>query len=510
MPHLILRLAVATVLLSAQATTPVLAQRAVEQERSRPDAPRSSEAAPRASAGLLSLLPPDSTTSHVVEANGRSLAYSATAGTLTLLDQNAERTAAIYYTAYTLKGAAPETRPVTFVFNGGPGASSAYLHLGLVGPRVADFGRVPNGADARLVSNPDTWLAFTDLVLIDPVGTGWSRAAKSDGAGSFWGVRQDAQALAKAVALYLGQERRASSPKYILGESYGGFRAIKVARALQQEQGLVVNGLVLVSPFLEGGFTFGRARSALTAALQLPSLAAAELDRRGTFTPEALQAAERFALTDYLVTLAGRPPEGEAARRFHARVAELTGLPVDVVARTRGFVREAVQKSSTQGRREIVSGYDATYSVPDPFPESAASESGDPMLEGFLQALGGLFVAYARHDLGYRTDMTFHLLNREVSGKWDWGGGRLQASSSRDMRELLALNPGLRILVSHGRSDIITPYGVSRYVLDHLPDFTYGRTRLSLYKGGHMFYFDAQSRAAFTAEARAFYDSGRE
>ena len=459
-----------------------------------------------AQSGVLSLLPADSVTQHAADARGETLKYTAKAGTLALFDQSGEKSGAIFYTAYTLNGAAAASRPVTFVFNGGPGASSAYLHLGLAGPRVVDFGTPPNGANAKLVGNPDTWLKFTDLVMIDPIGTGWSRAAKADGASGFWGVRQDAQVLAKAVALYVADNGRAASPKFLLGESYGGFRAVKVARALQQEQGIVISGIVMVSPFLDGPL-HGANRYALGAALQLPSLAAAELDRRGRFSDEALRAAERFAMTDYLVTLAGPPPRGEAAQKFYARVAAISGLPLDVVTRTRGFIRDAYVKHARGEQQEIVSPYDAAAGAPDPYPESSTADGDDPVLDGYLQALGGAFVAYARDELGFKTDMTFHLLNREVSGRWDWGGGgRAQASVTRDLRVLLALNPSLRVLIAHGRSDIVTPYGVSRYVLDHLPPIGgEGRTGLKIYQGGHMFYFIPAARAAFADEARAFY-----
>ena len=263
--------------------------------------------------GVLRLLPGDAVTQHSIEIAGGKLDYTATAGTLSLFDQSGERSAAIYYTAYEAKDAGP-SRPVTFVFNGGPGAASAFLNLGLVGPRIAEFALAGHdGSLTKLEDNPDTWLAFTDLVLIDPVGSGWSRTAKPDGGSAFWGVRRDADSMAKAIALYVSNNGRAASPKYILGESYGGFRAAKVARALQEQQGIIVSGIVMLSPLLDGALTFGGTRLALGAALQLPSLAAAELERKGTFSKEKLAEAERFALTDYLTTLAGAPPQGEAA-----------------------------------------------------------------------------------------------------------------------------------------------------------------------------------------------------
>jgi carboxypeptidase C (cathepsin A) len=459
----------------------------------------------RATPGVLSLLPADSVTEHTLDLGTETLAYTATAGTFTLFNQDGERSAAIFYTAYVAKNASGQ-RPLTFVFNGGPGASSAYLHLGLAGPRTVAFGPTPDGTAPPLADNPDTWLKFTDLVFVDPVGAGWSRAAKPDGAKAFWGVQSDAQSLAKAMALYVAKNARDASPLYLLGESYGGYRAVKVARAVQREQGLVVRGIVMLSPFLDGAMQAGARQNALTAALHLPSLAAAELDRRGTFTPAALAAAERFAMTDYLVTLAGAPPQGAAARAFYARVAALTGIPEDVVARRRGFIGDEYVKHAAGVRGEVVSHYDAAYAAPDPYPELSTAEGGDPVLDGFTQALGGAFVAYARGALNYKTEMTFQLLNREVSGKWDWDGGRQRASVSRDMRELLGLNRGLRILIAHGRSDLVTPYGVTRYILDHMPPMGGAdRTALKVYKGGHMFYFAPAERHAFAEDVAGFY-----
>src|SRR5262249_2546363 len=282
----------------------------------------------------------------------------------------------------------------------------------------------PDNRDAtalRLQDNPDTWLPFTDLVLIDPVGSGWSKPAKPDGGSAFWGVRRDADSLAKTIALYISKNARSASPKYILGESYGGFRAAKVAQALRRDQGIAVAGIVMVSPLLEGAFTFGGTRFALGAALQLPSLAASELERRGTFSRDKLAEAERFALNEYLVTLAGAPPQGEAARTFYARVAEMTGLPEEVVTRSRGFIRDAYINHLRSGEGKIVSRYDATYAAADPYPDQETARGPDPLLDGVTRAYGGAFAAYARDELGFKTEMTYILLSGDVSGKWDWG-----------------------------------------------------------------------------------------
>ena len=237
-----------------------------------------------------------------------------------LYGQSGEQIASIFYTAYVKKNAGTD-RPLTFAFNGGPGAASAFLHLGLVGP-AHPRSRAAGARRRRApscVDNPDTWLRFTDLVLIDPIGTGWSRTVKPSDAKAFWSVDGDAESMAKAVALYVAKNNRDGAPKYLLGESYGGFRAAKVARKLESDQGIVPAGIVMLSPLIEGWLTFGDDKSALNSALLLPSLAAAKLERDHAFTPDKLKAAEKFALGDYLSTLAGAAPRERPPRHSTRR-----------------------------------------------------------------------------------------------------------------------------------------------------------------------------------------------
>lgn len=469
------------------------------------DHPGAEHPSERPAPGVLALLPADSVTSHSIDLNGRTLAYTATAGTLPLYDEHANRIAAVYYTAYVAKGGDPASRPITFAFNGGPGAGSAYLHLGLVGPRIVDFG--PDGSVAvapKLRDNPQTWLDFTDLVLIDPIGTGWSRTANPDDGKKFWGVRQDAQVLAKVVALYVARNGRAASPKYLLGESYGGMRVPKLAQALRADQGMLVSGLVLLSPFLDAGFDWDYA---LGAALELPSLAAAEMERTHSYDAAKLPEIEHFALTDFLTTLAASPPD-DPKNPVLARVAALTGLPPELVARNRGFLRNLYVKHSDDPQHEVVSRYDAAFAVGDPFFDYDGARGRDPILDGYTRAFGSAFVGYARDELGFRTDITYELLSPEVGRHWDWNqhGPYDEPSVDDDLRELLAYEPGLRILVAHGTSDIQTPYAISRYVLDHLQQLADpARVQLKLYEGGHMVYLREASRLAFSADARAFY-----
>jgi carboxypeptidase C (cathepsin A) len=500
-----------TFLVSPMAVVLMLSAPAWSQQPRPADEPRGRQTEQAPSPGIFSLIPADSTTEHVFKAPSGDLPYTATAGTLDLFGQSGDRTAKIFYTAYVAKDRSPG-RPITFAFNGGPGAASAYLHLGLIGPKILEFGAAgTDGTTPALKDNPDSWLAFTDLVLIDPVGTGWSRAVSDEAAKGFYGVRQDADSLSKAIALYVQKNGRLDAPKYLLGESYGGFRAAKVAVSLKNTQGILTSGIVMLSPLVEGKF-LANSDDPLSAALQLPSLAAADLEHRNEFTPEKLADAERFAMSDYLVALSGPAPSGPTADAFYGRVADLTGIPKDVVARTRGFVGDIYTKQMG-GQGKIVSPYDASYAVADAYPEAAYGQNDDPILEGYTRAYGAAFSAYARNDLGFASDMTYSLLNEDVNRRWEWNGSRggdsrSLASASNDIRDLLSVIPSFRLMIAHGYSDALTPYGASRYVIDHLPtQLASGRAALKVYRGGHMFYTKPQSRRSFAGDVRSFYET---
>jgi carboxypeptidase C (cathepsin A) len=450
--------------------------------------------------GILALLPEDQVTKHTYGA--QKLAYNATAGTLALRDDKGERSASVFYVAYTLPGADAKTRPVSFFFNGGPGAGSAFLNLGAAGPVVLQFPeQETNGVDAKLADNPDSWLPFTDLVFVDAVGTGWSRPAKLDGAAAaFWGVKQDAATCAKAVALWLAKNGRIGSPKYVVGESYGGLRSIKLARDLQADQGVLVNGIVMVSPLIEWAFLEDTADNPLADALHLPSFAAAALETHKSFDPKLVDDAYRYALGEFLSTLVGPPLEGAAAEAFYGKVAALTDLPAAVIAKHRGrFDPTAADIHSQDGRLHSI--YDYTVTDADPFPEGGGPFL-DPLLHGYARAYGGAMASYAAESLGFKTDLTYELLADEVGKKWDRrndGSGGID-----DLRQLLALDPALKVLVAHGWFDVVTPFGVSRWLIEHLP---VGRDRVSLktYPGGHMLYLRKASRAALRADVEALF-----
>jgi carboxypeptidase C (cathepsin A) len=181
-------------------------------------------------------------------------------------------------------------------------------------------------------------------------------------------------------------------------------------------------------------------------------------------------------------------------------------MPLDAVTQARGFAGNAYVKGLRGSEGKIVSHYDANFAVDDPYPESRSSRGPDPILDSVTRAYGGAMASYARNELGFKTEMTYALLSGDVTSHWDWQGGRVQTGAEDDLRILLAFGPSFRLLIAHGYSDMVTPYAMTQYILDHMPAFDPpGRAQLKLYHGGHMLYLDPQSRKAFTTDVAAFY-----
>jgi carboxypeptidase C (cathepsin A) len=462
----------------------------------------------------LQLLPADSVTHHKLHVDGKDIAYTATAGTLPLRDGKGEKQADIFYVAFLRDDAGDAAqRPITYAFNGGPGAASAYLNIGALGPRALDFGnagKLPPSID-HVIDNPDTWLPFTDLVFLDPVGTGYSRAAGGDDAAKkFWSVKPDLDALAQIIRLHLTRVGRLTSPVYLVGESYGGFRAARLAQLLSSQQGIAPSGVMLISPVLEFRLMNGDEFDVLSWALRLPSYAAVALEDKGALPPDALKDAEGFALGDYLLRLAAGPGTGDAARAFYDKVGTLIGLDEGTVARWRGRVPlGAYVKERRHAEGQVLSRYDGTIAAADPDPRSRYAED-DPILQGSIAPFTRAFTAYIRDELGFRTEVGYDLLNDEVGKHWDWrdgnAGGRNALGAADALRRALALHPRLHVLIAHGLTDLTTPYMMSRYVVDHLPpNITAGRVELKLYPGGHMMYMRSGSRHRLHDDARTFY-----
>lgn len=471
--------------------------------------------------GILSLLPAPQTSENAIEIRGRSLRYQARAGTLSLLGGNAETTAEVFYVAYMLQpeqgGSEIAQRPVTFVFNGGPGAAAAYLHLGAMGPRVlatgTDGSLLPS--PQTLVDNPDTWLDLSDLVFVDPVGTGYSREAPGQQARSFWGVNQDAASMGAFVRLYLAQTGRTSSPVFLAGESYGGFRAALLSRTLQQDVGISPSGIILVSPALEFALLRPDNFDIVHFALELPSLAAVRLQRDGIFgraLQDKLAEIERFALGDYLAALAGGLESG--GRAASQRVAEITGLPLEVVQRSFARVSTGLfAKEFARARGNVLSLYDGLIETGDIAPQSPRERGPDPILDRSVSALTAAFTDYVRDELGFRTDMSYRLLNGEVSRNWDYGISQSRqgyAGVMDDLQRARSLNPTMGVLIVNGYSDLVTPYMTSRYLLNQVSSIAGARpVRAAVLEGGHMMYFRPDSRRGLKELAAGIYQLAR-
>src|SRR5216683_2959839 len=452
-------------------------------------------------------LPPDSTTKQTLALPGRTLNFALTAGSIRLFDDKGEPQADIAYTAYQLDGADPRSRPVTFLFNGGPGAASAYLQFGNAGPwRLAIGGDAAvSSAPPDLMPNAETWLDFTDLVFIDPVGTGYSRfvATGEDVRKRFFSVDGDVNSIAVTIRRWLERSDRLLSPKFVAGESYGGIRGPKIVRNLQTQQGVGVKGLILVSPVLDLREFSGS--SILQFVWSLPTMAAVAREVKGPVSRADMADVERYARGDFLSDLVKGEADAEATTRLADRVAALTGIDQAVSRRLAGRFDVAEFRREFDRRNGKVRGrYDASVSGLDPNPDSSFYHFDDPSGQPLAAPLTSAAVDLITRKLNWRPDGSYELLNGSVEKAWDFGRGLQPVESISQVRQILALDPKLKLLVAHGLFDLATPYFGSKILLDQLPAYASPeRVRLVVYPGGHMFYSRDPSRQAFRAEAEA-------
>lgn len=454
-------------------------------------------------------LPPESTTRHKLVLPDRTLAFTATAGAIRIFDDKGEPQADIATTAYQLDGADPRGRPVTFVFNGGPGASSAWLQFGSNGPwRIAmDRAIASPSVPVPLEPNAETWLDFTDLVFIDPLGTGYSRmVARGDEARKrFFTVDGDVDSIALVIRRWLEKADRMQSPKFIAGESYGGIRGPKIARNLQTRQGVAVKGLILISPALDFSDVLGTGLTRFVASL--PSMAATARGRKKseTLTRADMADAEAYARGEFLTDLIKGQADAEATRRLADRFATLTGIDQAESRRLAGrFDVSEFRRAFDREGGKVTGRYDASVLGFDPYPDSSASNFNDPSEGPLLTSLtSAAFELHARK-LNWRPTGSYELLSRTVNRKWDFGKNRSSVESMSDIRELLAADPQFRLLVAHGLFDLATPYFASQIRLDQLPTFgSRDRVKFVVYPGGHMFYSHDGARRSLRDEARA-------
>ena len=450
-------------------------------------------------------LPADVTTDQTLELPDRTLRFKATAGTIPINNGEGKLQAEIAFIAYVRPDAG--NRPVTFAVNGGPGAASAYLHLGAMGPWRLPLDNIQPSSSAQLVPNAETWLDFTDLVFVDPVGTGYSRfiASGDDVRKHFWSVDGDNDVLATFMRKWIEKNGRQASQKFIAGESYGGFRAPRLAEKLNRD-GVGINGLVMISPVIDFGWRGNGRQSPLGWVARLPSMAAAARETNAPFDRASLRDAERYAAGEYLADLIRGERDAAAVERMSGRVAQLTGLDAALVKRNAGrvgastFVRELNRE-----RGLIASMYDVTVTALDPNPGSAASNFEDPGLNGMRAPLSTAMTDLYARVLRWKVEEPYELLNGRVSGRWDWGGGRSTNDIVGTLRGIIAGDPRVRVLITHGATDLVTPYFENQMIIDQYPPFMHERLKLSVYGGGHMFYSRDASRRALREDALQLY-----
>jgi carboxypeptidase C (cathepsin A) len=457
---------------------------------------------------------PPVVTHHELRAGGKVFKYTATAGLMPLKSETGDVEARVFFVAYTLdRGAQPaEKRPLMFSFNGGPGSASVWLHLGALGPKrvkMRDDGMMPP-PPYELVDNEDTWLTETDLVFIDPVGTGYSRAAKPELGKKFWGLDGDIASVGEFIRLYLVRNERWSSPLFLVGESYGTTRAAGLSGNLV-EKGIAFNGILLVSSILNFQTAYFTKGNDLPYPLFLPTYTATAWYHRKL--PADLQAkplravldeVERFAAADYPVALAKgdalAPPERKA---LGEKLARYTGL--DPAWLDRADLRVEIShfcKELLRNERRTVGRLDTRFTGID---ESGVSERPefDPSLAAIRPPYTATFNQYVRTALGYKSDATYYILGGGI-GAWDWGVRNGFADTSESLRQ--AKNPDMKLFVASGHFDLATPYFATQYTLAHMGLEPGQRARITAkeYEAGHMMYIHTGELAKLRRDVAAF------
>lgn len=470
--------------------------------------PPATSPAPGASDGYQ--LPPFPADAHVAQSttvDGRTLKYTATVGTLPVRDDKGKVIAQVMFTAYTMPG---DHRPVTFALNGGPGASSVYLNLGAIGPKKVNFGvEGDNPSDpATLHDNPGTWLGFTDLVFIDPVGTGFSRALVDDKTATkdFYSTNTDIQYLSRIIYDWLVKNGRMESRKYLVGESYGGFRGPRITDYLQTQLGVAMNGVVLLSPYLDPAASDDENVSPLPWMLTLPSIAAAHLERQGKLSAAAMQPIIDYTRTTYADTLMQGRSNPAATTAMIQKVTALTGLDPVFVQRSGGRLEtQAYLREVYRAQGKLGSRYDSNVTAWDPFPYAPHQRSGDPILNGIIAPTTTAMVNFITQTVGWKYDGRYNALSYDVNRLWHEDEGA-NLGSVKQLREAVANDPGLRVLIAHGWDDLSCPFMASLLIVDQMP--TMGepaRVQVKEYPGGHMFYARPASQADLLHDVKALY-----
>jgi carboxypeptidase C (cathepsin A) len=468
-------------------------------------------------------VPSESTavTQHSIRLDGRKLDYTATAGNLLLRDNAGQANASVFYVAYTVATKPPATRPVTFLFNGGPGAGSVFLMIGSFGPkrvRTASPASTPP-APYALGDNPDSLLDTTDLVFIDAVGAGLSRTVGHGTGKDFWGVDQDLDAFSQFIDRYLTVNQRWNSPKYLLGESYGTARAAMLAYRLGQNN-IALNGVILMSSVLDSAaFSPG---SDFQSESYLPSFAAIawyhdKIVPKPASLPAFLDEARAFASGPYAQALAQGDALPDTQRdEIAARVAHFTGLDADYVKRARLRIYPSrFRNQLLRDQSRSVGRYDARF---EGIEYDGASERPD--FDASVSSVSSAFDAalhqHFAQDLQFTPAVSYRVFNDDALRQWDWKhrewwGERLnEPYAAGDLAEAMRQNPQLRVMSLNGYFDLATPFYATEYALAHLGIDAPLRAnvRIAYYPTGHMIYLDDAALHTLKRDLASFYAAG--
>lgn len=457
-------------------------------------------------------------THHQITVIGQLLRYTATAGRLPIKDESGNIDAEMFYVAYTLDGADPAHRPLTFAFNGGPGSASIWLHMGALGPRkvvMEPEGWMPP-APYHLEDNASTALDRTDLVFVDAIGTGWSRPADTTRGKKFWGVKGDIQSFGEFIRMYLTRNERWTSPLYLFGESYGTTRSAGISGYLQ-DKGISFNGIVLLSSILRFNTVETTVGNDEAYELTLPSYTMIAAYHK-KLAPDLMQdlaktrtEVEKWAATDYAAALAkGDKLTPQERSTIIDQISRYTGLSKADVdeANLRIDVRWFTHRLLADQKLRV-GRLDGRYAGPDPqgyldtpFYDPSGSASGPPFTSVFNQ--------YVRSELGYKTDMPYEVLSMEVNRNWDWGKGiEGMPDTAVDLRAAMVKDPYLKVLVMEGYYDLATPYFAANYTMSHLDlEGKYSNNiSFATYEAGHMVYMKQSELQKMKRDFSSFIDT---
>jgi carboxypeptidase C (cathepsin A) len=468
-----------------------------------------------------------SVTQHTAVINGREIAYTVTCGTIVLKEETEKEgksegekaRASFFFIAYT-KDEVEDVggRPLTFSFNGGPGSSSVWLHLGVLGPRRVETmnGGTQLPPPYKLLNNDYSLLDKTDLVFIDPVSTGFSRAVPGEKPKDFHGFKKDIESVGDFIRLYTSRYGRWTSPKFLIGESYGTTRASGLSGYLQERHGLYLNGIMLVSVVLNFQTVRYPIGNDLPYILYLPTLAATAWYHHKLAADlqadlgKTINEVREFALTEYTLALMQGSALPEATRaHIEARLARYTGLSLDYVKRCNlrlhymRFVKELLRDTGqTVGRLDSrFTGYD----------RDSAGEffEYDPSMAAILGPYTATFNDYVRRDLKYESDLPYEILNGRV---WPWNYDSHQnefVNVAETLRQAMTSNPFLKVFVANGYYDLATPFLATEYTFNHIdlpPELT-GNISMTYYEAGHMMYVHEPSLAQLKQDLADFLDT---